>query len=175
MRKAAKKQNVSTTKNEKLSVFKNRNKGKYRRVKNLYRNCILMEEPSHSFTVWSLPGNSFIAFRISLVLLVHSFQTDFIFEIILRCFQRSVYPIFIHFYFRFVSEEIIQGIMVISGTIDIFWCKPRYGFLQKLLNKVTCMWRHPILGKNLFACIFYWEQEIIIVFNCLQLFLIVYF
>ena len=120
MRKAAKKQNVSTTKNEKLSVFKNRNKGKYRRVKNLYRNCILMEEPSHSFTVWSLPGNSFIAFRISLVLLVHSFQTDFIFEIILRCFQRSVYSIFIHFYFRFVSEEIIQGIMVISGTIDIF-------------------------------------------------------
>ena len=66
-------------KTKNYQYYKNRNKGKYRRVKNLYRNCILMEEPSHSFTVWSLPGNSFIAFRISLVLLVHSLQTDFIF------------------------------------------------------------------------------------------------
>ena len=81
-KQAVKKQNVFTIKNKKkktIDIIKTVTKVNIKKHKNVYPNCILTEDSSHLFTARSLPGSSFIAFRISLVPFVHSFKTDFIF------------------------------------------------------------------------------------------------
>ena len=81
-----------------------------------------MEEPSHSFNAQSLPGTSFIAFRISLVFLAHSFQTDFVFKSILPHFQKGCL-IYLHtLSFSICSKNNSQGedCLVISAAINIF-------------------------------------------------------
>ena len=56
-------------------------------VEKCYPKCNLMEDTFHSLIARSLPENSFIDFRIK----AHSFQTDFIFEIISYSLQKGVF------------------------------------------------------------------------------------
>ena len=144
-----------------------------KKVKKFYPNRILMEKPSHSFTARSMPGNFFIAFRISLVLLVHFPKPTLFLKLILPFFQKGYLTYLYTLLFSLCSRNNSpEGFcVVISGAIDIFWCESRCDFLQKMLDKITRMWRHPILGQNIFAGIFYWEQEtflFLIIYNNFQ-------
>ena len=89
-------------------------------LKNLakcYPKCILMENSLHSLTARNLLVNSFIDFRISTRFAAHSFQTDFIFEII----SSSLIP-----------EVIIQRIAVcwFWRPLIFFDVTSRHGFFQ---------------------------------------------
>ena len=89
-KKKLKNEVFSRQKHKTYQYYKNRNKAEYKKVKNIYRNNILMKQPSHSFTLLRLPWNYFITFRITLVLLAYSFQTDFTFEINSSFFSKGV-------------------------------------------------------------------------------------
>ena len=147
---------VSRWKMKNCQYYKNCDKGECNKEKNIYPNCILMEEPSHSFTIRSLPRNSFIAFRISLALLAHLFETDFIFKINSSSFSKRVFNLFLYtFVFPLFQKKCSRGLL--CGD-----------FGTHILDKITGIWRHPILGTNLFMGIFYWKWNFF--FNCLIIF-----
>ena len=62
-------------------------------VEKCYPKHMLMEDPLHCLTAWSLPGHSLMDFCTSTRFEVYSFQTNFIFEIISSSLSKGVFSL----------------------------------------------------------------------------------
>ena len=110
-----------------------------------------MEDLLHSLPAQILLGNSFIDFQISTRFEPHSFQTDFVFEIISSSLSKGVFSLSSYtFHLNLIREVIIQRIAVWQfwRPLIFFDVTSQYGFFQKILNKITGMGRCTILNKN---------------------------
>ena len=126
----------------------------FKKVEKCYSKCILMVDPLRSLIVWSLSGKPFIDFRISTSFEAHSFQTDFIFEIIFSSLSKGIFnSVFKYFRLNLIPEVIIQRIAVWWFWRALIILMSRYGFFQKILNEIAGLGCCTILNENL---IFLW-------------------
>ena len=105
----------------------------------------------HSLTAWSLLENSFIDFRISTRVVAHFFQTNLFLKSSLLHFQKGCLiclRILSSWSYPRSNNPKDYCLVILEATGLFLDAALRYGFFQKILNKITDMARYNILNED---------------------------